>query len=396
MAFGLSSKRYSPIGVDFGVDSIKLLQIVPTDPPQFVAAGAVSVPEAVRNDPAARYAFVADALRDLTRTQPFKGRKVICSIPAWQMILHQFDLVRADGVDLDQQVGEELRERLNIEPLRMVVRGFPVHEAVREGASRQEVIALAIGRDAVMRYIDAARRAKLDVIGMHAEPVAVLRAFGHLYRRADDAQRTTCFIDIGAATTKVVIAHGQTMVFARTIHAGGDQITQELARDRKVSFDEARLLRIRAVAAGRAGGASPTSDASEDVPLMATSRLRGVGAALAAEPSVATGVRPVTTAPTAEDAIQCIIDELQLCVRYHQSLFPNRRIEKLVFVGGEAHHVKHCQTIARALRIGAQLGDPLARMVRLGQVVEPTGVDLRQPQPGWAVPLGLCLSEANL
>ena len=55
-----------------------------------------------------------------------------------------------------------------------------------------------------------------------------------------------------------------------------------------------------------------------------------------------------------------------------------------------------CQKIARALRIGAQLGDPMARLVRVNQDKGSDGVDLRKPQPGWAVPMGLCLSEANI
>ncbi len=83
-------------------------------------------------------------------------------------------------------------------------------------------------------------------------------------------------------------------------------------------------------------------------------------------------------------------------MRYHQSLFPGRPIEKLVFLGGEARHVSTCQKIARALRIGAQLGDPLARLVRLGHRGQSSGVDIEQPQPGWAVPMGLCLTEGDL
>jgi hypothetical protein len=47
------------------------------------------------------------------------------------------------------------------------------------------------------------------------------------------------------------------------------------------------------------------------------------------------------------------------------------------------------------LKLPAQMADPLARIVRTG--AEPAlGVDLKQPQPGWAVVLGLCLSPTDL
>jgi Tfp pilus assembly PilM family ATPase len=101
------------------------------------------------------------------------------------------------------------------------------------------------------------------------------------------------------------------------------------------------------------------------------------------------------SAEAAGEALECLIDELQLCLRYHQSVFPARPVEKLVFIGGESRNAAICQRIARALRVGAQLGDPLARMVRLKAATPPTGVDMRAPQPGWAVPLGLCLAGRN-
>ena len=82
-------------------------------------------------------------------------------------------------------------------------------------------------------------------------------------------------------------------------------------------------------------------------------------------------------------------------LRYHDSQFPGKRVDRAMFVGGEARHRGLCQAVARALRLPAQMADPLARIARTG--AEPAlGVDLKQPQPGWAVALGLCLSPTDL
>ena len=59
--------------------------------------------------------------------------------------------------------------------------------------------------------------------------------------------------------------------------------------------------------------------------------------------------------PTA-DTLDCLVDELQLSIRYHQSLFPGRQVEKLVFLGGEARSSRPARKSPGALRIGAQLG----------------------------------------
>ena len=402
MPFGFSRSRTSPIAVDFGCDSIKLLQVIPGEPAQIVAAGSAVLPEHARKDPAARHAFYLEALRNLIRSQPFKGRKVICSIPASQTLATQLQIARIESEDLQSQIGIHLRERLNIDPSRMVIRSYQVGQTVSDGVTRQEILCLAAGRDAVMRHVETAHRAKLDVVGMHAEPTAIVKAFEHMFRRADDAERTTCFIDIGAATTKVVIAHGQEMVFAKNIHAGGEHLIRHRARLDGLSFDEARQARIADLAHQSSTAAVPeapdpeTSDSLVQ-PMRHAAGMAVMQAAMDADRGTTTVARPPAQPAVDQcEAVDCLIDELQLCLRYHQSVFTSRRIEKLVFVGGEARHLGLCQKIARAVRIGAQLGDPLARLTKTSLGGKAPGLDLRTAQPGWAVPLGLCLSEPNL
>ena len=388
MAFGFSKTRLSPIAIDFGADSIKLLQIVPGDPPQLVAAAAALVPEDARKDPHARQAFMADALRQLLRSQPFKGKKAICSLPAYQTLVHHLEIPRTDEADLAAQVKMQLRQRLEVEPSKMVIRHFPITQVMRDGAALQEVLCLAAGRDSVMSYVQMCAKAKLDVVGMHGEQMAILRAFDHLHR--GDEQRALCFIDVGSAATKVVIAHGRKIVFAKTIHIAGDHMTRQIAGARKLDFLDARATRIAEAADPRAAGPTPTAH------MPASDAAGPTGLAMLDARTKAQQAQPCAASEINADTMECLVDELQLCLRYHQTLFPKHPIEKLVFLGGEAKQVKTCQTIARALRVAAQLGDPLARLARVGSSKTASNVDLDQPQPGWAVPMGLCLSEANL
>ena len=373
MAFGLSKSRFSPIAIDYGADSLKLLQIISTDPPQLVAASAVPIPSEVRFNIALRNDFLGPALQEGLRKAPFKGRRAILSIPAFQTLIQHLVIAQGNQEALKGQVELQLRERLNVDPSRMVIRHFSIGQIMRDGSAQEQVICLAARRDTVMTYIDLANRSRLDVIGMHSEPVAMLRAFDHLFTNSGNS-RTMCFVDIGAAVTKVVIAHGVQMVFAKTIQAGGDHMTRELATNHQMDFAEAQQVRVANVA-------SRTHKPKEFVGL---AKMHPYGA-------VASDHKD-----RRNETIECIIDELQLCLRYHRSLFPEQQIEKLVFLGGEARDVQTCQAIARSVRVAAQVGDPFARVSRLGHHKSAVGVNLNEPQPGWAVPLGLCFSEANL
>ncbi|MFP4144370.1 MAG: pilus assembly protein PilM [Phycisphaeraceae bacterium] len=380
MAFGFPRSRHTPIAIDFGSDQLKLLQLTAGDSPRIRAAASEMVPESARLNGEARRQFLADALPRLLKSQPFRGRKAVCSLPALQTLTQHVEIPAGPDEDLTGRVEMQLRERLNVEPTRMVVRHFRVGQIVRESGPCQQVLVLAANRDVVMGYVELARQSKLDIVGMQGEPMALLQAYQQM--PGHEPGRTVALIDIGGSTTKVVIAQGDKLVFAKKIPAGGDQITREVATQRGLSFADARAARL-----AEAGQTRPDTPAE---PAAAPAQVTGIPALDVATSTTA----PPAAAPVGEDMLDCLTDELQLCVRYHQSLFPEHPLEKLVFLGGEARQVEICQRIARSLRTAAQLGNPLAAIGRGGK--PGAGVDLDQPQPGWAVPLGLSLSEKSV
>ncbi len=369
MALGFSKPRYSPIAIDFGSDSLKLLQLSIGDAPQLVASACAVIPESARTDATARQAFLAQALRDLLKNHPFKGKRAICSIPAFQTLIQHVELAKAEHEDFDAQIGLHLIQRFNVDPNRMVIRNHRAGKIIRDGKSMQQIVCIAARRDAVMKYIELANRCKLEVVGMHSEPIAIVRAHPML-SGGDEGPGVVCYIDIGAGLTKLVIAHGQDLAFAKTVHAAGDHITRELAQHQGISFDQARQMRAAAnhaspVTAGAGGGDESVGPASDEP---------GHG----------------------NDTVESLVDELRLSTRYYNSIFPDRPIQKLVFLGGESQDVTMCQSVARSVRMAAQLGDPFEGVDTQDSPAASGGVEPGRPMPGWAVPLGLCFSEANL
>ncbi len=71
-----------------------------------------------------------------------------------------------------------------------------------------------------------------------------------------------------------------------------------------------------------------------------------------------------------------------------------RRIDRLLFIGGEARDRRLCQEVARKLQLAAQIGDPLLQMRRTSELSAQSGIDRRQPQPAWTVAIGLSMGPA--
>ena len=81
------------------------------------------------------------------------------------------------------------------------------------------------------------------------------------------------------------------------------------------------------------------------------------------------------------DPLNKLIHELEGCRRYYEATFPNKPVDRLVFVGGEAKHRNLCQHIAREMGLAAQVGDPMVRLSKVAEIPPDAGIDPTQPQP---------------
>jgi type IV pilus assembly protein PilM len=285
-------------------------------------------------------------------------------------------------------------------------------EVYQDQEPKNEVIVMAAQRDLVNQFLAAAARAKLDVVGMNMEAKAIVDCFAHMYRRRADGESTTCYLDIGCCASRAYIARGETVFFARAIPIGGEHFSKAVSQALKINLDEAKLLRVKLCASQpvlNERHEKQTVRAPEPVIdnsfAMLGAALQAKGAAPTAAPQAAAAAPVAPANPLAEQARQVeqacreplgkLIEELDLCRRYYESTFQNRPVDRLIFVGGESRHRALCQHIARELGLAAQLGDPLVRMSRASEVGIESGIDRRQPQPAWAVAVGLSLGPAG-
>ncbi|MFI5380136.1 MAG: pilus assembly protein PilM [Tepidisphaerales bacterium] len=396
----------NPIGADFGSDTIKLAQVARADNDwKLVAAASIDVPAHVRHDMPAKMAFLAQSVRELVAQGGFIGRDAIIALPAASMYIQHLRLPKMDEETLRKSIPWEARGKLPIDPAAAVLRHHVAGEVFQDHEPKDEVIVMAAGRDVVSGYLNMAARAKLDVIGMNVEPRAIVDCFGHVYRRKGDAEMTNCFIDIGFSSTRVVIANGAHILFARSIPSGGDHLSRAVAAALQIDLEQARQIRWRLAASQPA---SSERQKKQEVESEANPPLvqEAGGDVRVCEPAQQTAA--ACRSPQAElieramlDPLRRLVEEIDFCRRYYEASFPNRPIGRLVFVGGEAKQRWTCQQIAQELGIAAQVGDPLVRMGRISDIGPESGIDRRQPQPNWAVAIGLSMgpvapSEAEI
>jgi len=439
----------NPIGVDFGSDCLRMAQVQVIDgEPRVVAAASADVPAHVRNDPAARASFFAETGRDLLVQGKFRGRQAVLALPASQMYIQHLRIPKMDDEAMKKALPWEARGKIPIDPTHALLRHTIAGEIYQDSEPKNEVILMAAARETVNSMLTSAAKAKLDVLGMNVEPMAIVDCFNHIYRRKVDQSAVNLFVDIGFKSSRAIVAEGTRILFARTIPIGGEHLNRAVAQALSIGAEEAKLLRIKlcqaqpsldehrarqeiqAEAAKPAQAAeAPAAAAQEGFALLnaslaAAEKTQQAGGASIGGGSSATAVaappapRPAATPRPSpakgknklpddpaeqivlvEEAIHeplvRLVEELGLCRRYHEATFPAKPVEKIVFVGGEAKQRRLCQHVAREMSLAAQVGDPLVRRGRISEIGSESGIDRRQPQPGWATAIGLSLGPIS-
>lgn len=377
MAFGLAKPRLSPIGLDFGADTLKLLQLEHADgTTNLIAAASESVPEAARQDRSSRLTFLNETLPRLLKAAPFKGRRVALGMPAFETLVLNFAVPCGESDDPTPQSNVYLQTEMNLDPARLVSRHMSLSSCSLNNKAHKRMLCMAAARESVMGYLQVAESQKLEISGIHPEPIAITRAMSHSPIWSDPSA-TVAVIDLGALTTKIALVREGQMVLARSAVVGMEMAVDVLSRSERSDASTVRE-RIR------------TGQASDMWSLTQTEAEGGVALLdpEAETPSAASSGS--NRMESIDDMVEMLVDEIAMTRRYQRRLAPDHPVAGLVFVGGGAMALELCTAIAQRVELPAKLGHPMQGMWRRSASHAP---DPQTPQPAWTVCTGLCLMD---
>ncbi|MCH2153231.1 MAG: pilus assembly protein PilM [Phycisphaerales bacterium] len=387
LTFGRSSGR--PIAIDLGLSAARLLQRGGADGRHIIAADEIPIPDEYGDDAARRLAFLADEIPRVLKEGRFRGNQVMLAMPGYATTVQHMQLDNSEVREPELAMHTKLQ---GCEGEQMV-RKIDVAEIHRHGKPMSEIICLALPRDLVMQHVEMLHGLKLDIAGVHTQPVMLAAAFNHLNRRTADSSLATCYIDLGYGGTTISITHGQKIVFARRIPVGGWHFDRSISRTMNCDLAAARAHRLAITAPDTTSAQAPAKAQSGMAMLdaamaQATGLDRRTGQP---DPGLAGEVSPGKAPMAAIDLselLETLVDEIALCLRYHKSLFPQRSISRAIFVGGESRESWLCRHIVQAVRLPGQAGDPLARLDTNDDATGLLGWSNRS-RPEWAIAAGL-------
>lgn len=347
MAAWLIKRRWSPIGIDVGTSSVKLVQLDADHTRVHEAARWDLGPDAGA-DPAARTEAVAQAIRSAREGRNFRGRDAVFAIHSGDLFVQNLRVPQLSGDELTRTVCAEATGRLPFAGDEAEIRYLEAAD-VRQGEStRREIILLACHRPVLARTLELAEATGLNAAAIDVEPAALLRCYAQQFRRDQDQGQCAMFVNVGSTRSAVVIARDFDAMFVKYIDVGGRHCDEAVARHLNMSLADAAALR-------RHNGDRRTDRRDPEVAR-----------------SIAEATRPV---------LDRLAGELSMCVRYYSVTFRGRPLSRIVFGGGEASETL-IEWFDQRFDVPCELGDPL-------RSYQTNGLPGRRGQ--WDVATGLAL-----
>lgn len=357
--------RGLPIGIDLGESAIRLAQVEQVENEfRLVHADEVAIDPNLKGD--ARDQATVAALKAVFRRGAFRGRNAAIGIRASAVQVKHLRMPRVPAEDFQKNLGDQASEALDAPASEFLIRGVVAGEVFGEQSPQQEVVLFATPQHVIQQILDSAAAAKINVVGVHVQQRIAADFFSQIFRRKSDEQAVNLFVDLGESGTRAFVAAPADIRFVRAMPINVKQVHEKIARQVGMSAPDINALRQSVIA---------TQLAPQNTLSPAETTLTAAQQKLIEE--------------TSHSAAR-LADELEMCRRYYESIFPNQPVTRLLFIGGGARDRLLCSAIAQSMSLPAQIGDPLVRFNR-SSLPPLNCIDRREAMPQWCTAFGLSI-----
>lgn len=173
-------------------------------------------------------------LKDLAKREKLQFVRI--SLPEEQMYLFTLGLPKTSVQDLKEAILLQIEEHI---PLKAIDTIFD-YEIVTENEQTIFVQVLAIAIATMESYLSIFKRADLIPLSFELEAQAIARAVIPY-----DDPSSVMIVDFGSARTGASIAHNGKVFFTTTLDIGGVAITNMIAKNFNISFEEAEKMKLQ-------------------------------------------------------------------------------------------------------------------------------------------------------
>lgn len=242
--FGSKSRQLA--GLDISSSSVKMVELSDGGRGGYRVERYVIEPlprDAMVDGNVANLEAVSDGVKRALRRFGTGIRNVALALPASSVITKKIFL--PEGLreqEMEMYVESEANQYIPF-ALDEVNLDFQVVGPAPGSPGEIEVLVAASRKDKVEDRVAVAQAAGLKTTVLDVESLAMESAFEFVSKRLSSAQKIIALIDVGANVMHVTVMRGGQPIYTREQVFGGQQLTQEIARQYGMSADEAETAK---------------------------------------------------------------------------------------------------------------------------------------------------------
>ncbi len=321
-----------PIGVELHAGGVRMLQARASRAGSSVRAAAV-VPVDDKGRTAEDLSFIDDLVNGVGRGMTlgrFSGRDVVVGLDSRVVRTRSIRQAKLGAEDLEKAVRLDAPSRLGFVENEGCEIGWLRAGEVRQGDEiKDELIYLGARLAPLDRLLEGLLALGLNPVAVEPAFTASARCHTRTLRRASDEAVSRIIVDVGDATTEVMVTRGRVIAFYKQIELGGRAMTRMAAE--RLGLDPATVADLRR--RRMFGGAAGSAEVDPKV-----------------ERALFDAVRPL---------MNDLAQEVTLCLRYYSVTFRGSRPEGVIAVGQDAAEPQLAATLGEALHVPATVGRSL-------------------------------------
>ena len=182
--------KTSPIGLDIGRNSIRMLQLHSEGGKIIVtAADEAQITPENSDDSKERTEAVIAAISDILARNRFQKREVISCLPSSDLIIKSLRLDSCDEDEIEKSLKAGMIERSGLKAETHEIR-FISAGSIRQGEEvKNEVILFAVDKEALSNHINMLEKAGVTPVAIDTVPSALFRSLQRSLRRTADQEK---------------------------------------------------------------------------------------------------------------------------------------------------------------------------------------------------------------
>lgn len=238
------------VALDIGSSSIKMVEsAVDKNGYRLLNVGILPLPAtAVQNNVVVEPDVVVSAIRRLIEENGVKSTQVISAVPGRAVIMKKIQLPMQSEEELEANVEFEANNVIP-ENLENVNLDYQVLNYLESGG-KIDVLLVAVKKDIVNSYTDVIEQAGLAPVIMDVDYFAMENMYEANYE-PETAGGVVGLVQIGARYTSINVLSNGVSTFTGDLPVGGEEFTDSLKRELKVSAEAAETLKVTGLLEGK-------------------------------------------------------------------------------------------------------------------------------------------------